>query len=31
MEVMTLKVEGWSEPISNIRHNVRGFSKVAIV
>ena len=31
MEVMTLKVEGWSEPISNIRHNVRGFSKVATV
>lgn len=28
---MTLKVEGWSEPISNIRHNVRGFSKVATV
>lgn len=31
MEVMTLKVEGWSEPISNIRYNVRGFSKVATV
>ena len=31
MEVMTLRVEGWSEPISNIRHNVRGFSKVATV
>lgn len=31
MEVMTLKVEGWSEPISNIRYNVRDFSKVATV
>ena len=31
MEVMTLKVEGWSEPISNIRHKVRDFSKVATV
>lgn len=31
MEVMTLKVEGWSEPISNIRYNVRAFSKVATV
>ena len=31
MEVMTLKVEGWSEPISNIRYKVRGFSKVATI